>query len=906
MLTLGPLAFAAPLALLGLLLLPVLWRLLRATPPPPKRAVFPPLRLLKDAPDDAETPHHAPWWLIVFRLGLAALVILALAQPVWRPGAPEDADRPLLLVIDDGWASAPGWREMRREGERRLGQAQSAGRLAALAFTAPDGTGGAGIRLSSAADARRRLDAAEPRPWPAARAAAAERIAAAQAAGDLPPGLTVVWISDGLDGPGTRELARVLNGLGDVTALTPPAARGALALGPPQPTAEGFTVPVLRAPTADTRAAAVVALGDDGRALARANTAFEPRSDRAEARLQLPLDLRNRVAAVRIEGAASAGAVQLTDDAWRRPRVGVIDAPGEDGQPLLSDLHYVQRAMEPHAELWRESLDTLIEADLSALVMVDAARVEDARIAAFVEDGGVLIRFAGPRLAARGDSLTPVRLREGGRLFGGALAWDEPQRLAPFADDSPFAGLQPDPEAAVRRQVLAEPGTATAERVWARLSDGTPLVTAERRGRGWIVLFHVTAGPDWSDLPLTGLYPQMLRRVLGLARGAAPAANGGAWSIETALDASGRLTDPPATARPVPAEAWDAARPGPRSPAGLWRVGAAAAALNLIGDGDTLTALPVDLPGVRVEGMDGVRELRFAGPFLAIALVLLALDALVALMLAGRLPRLPAWRGGGAAAALALGLIVLPAPDAGAQTGDDFAMRAALEVRFAFIRTGDSAIDARSAAGLRGLSAEVTRRSAIEPEEAMGVDVERDEILFFPLIYWPVTPDAPALSPVAAARVSAYLQSGGLILFDTQDAGAEAARAGGAHPGLARLLDSVDVPPLALVPPDHVLTRSFYLLQDFPGRWSGGRVWVEADPDGASRDGTSGVVIGAADWAAAWAIDERGQPLSPVEGGERQREMARRFGVNLAMYAMTGNYKADQVHVPALLERLGQ
>ena len=37
-----------------------------------------------------------------------------------------------------------------------------------------------------------------------------------------------------------------------------------------------------------------------------------------------------------------------------------------------------------------------------------------------------------------------------------------------------------------------------------------------------------------------------------------------------------------------------------------------------------------------------------------------------------------------------------------------------------------------------------------------------------------------------------------------------------------------------------------------------------------------------------------------------QREMACRFGVNLVMYALTGNYKADQVHVPAILERLGR
>ena len=67
------------------------------------------------------------------------------------------------------------------------------------------------------------------------------------------------------------------------------------------------------------------------------------------------------------------------------------------------------------------------------------------------------------------------------------------------------------------------------------------------------------------------------------------------------------------------------------------------------------------------------------------------------------------------------------------------------------------------------------------------------------------------------------------------------------------------------------------------------------------------MIIGGHDWAGAWAIDEYGSAMFPVlPGGERQREMARRFGVNLVMYALTGNYKTDQVHMPALLERLGQ
>jgi hypothetical protein len=910
MFTLGPLAFAAPIALFGLLTLPILWRLLRATPPPPRRAIFPPLRLLKDAPDDAETPHHAPWWLILFRLLLAAIVIIALARPIWQPDTVVETSRPLLLVVDNGWASATAWRDMVREANYRLDLAEENGRTSAILFTA-DATPDAELVLGDPNAARRQLEGQDVQAWPPNRELAAGRISLAAENGGLADDMDIIWITDGVQTAGAANLASVLDPLGRVTAILPGPGRSPLALGTPVATPNGFSVDVLRIDADLPRTVSLVATASDGRAVARTEISMETSVTRARVDIELPLDLRNRVSAIRIEGQTSAGGTQLTDDAWRRPRVGVIDAASEDGQPLLSDLHYIMRAIEPFTEARRDDLEALLGANVSALIMVDAARTDDPRVVDFVNGGGLLIRFAGPRLAARPDDLLPVQLREGGRMFGSALSWEDPQTLAPFAPDSPFAGLSVPPEATVSRQVLAEPGTAAADRVWARLNDGTPLVTAMRQGEGWVVLFHVTAGPDWSDLPLTGLFPRMLRRVSALAQGgSATPTQSGAYVIDRALDGEGQLSNPPVSARPVPAQSWEGTVASPLTPPGIYRLGAASAALNVLREGQDISALPRALPGVTFANLEMPAERRFAGPLLALALLLLMVDAVIGMALAGRLPRLRLPRRGGAVAALiaSLGLFWMQ-PSAEAQQAqylDSFEVDAALDLRFAYIRTGNREIDARSRAGLTGLSREIWARSAMEPTDPMAVDIETNELVFFPIIYWPVQANAPELSDEAAARVSRYIQSGGLIVFDTQDADTAATRAGAPHPGLARLLNAIDVPPLAPVDPEHVLTKSFYLLQEFPGRITGGQVWVEADPDGASRDGASGVVIGSNDWASAWATDDGGQPLYPVEGGERQREMARRFGVNLAMYALTGNYKADQVHVPALLERLGQ
>jgi hypothetical protein len=293
-------------------------------------------------------------------------------------------------------------------------------------------------------------------------------------------------------------------------------------------------------------------------------------------------------------------------------------------------------------------------------------------------------------------------------------------------------------------------------------------------------------------------------------------------------------------------------------------------------------------------------------------MLLLLLDALVSLWLRGFTPRRLRWP----VAASALFLVLNFSPPQ-AHADDATNMKAALDTRLAYVKTGLSDVDSVSQAGLTGLGLMLKARTSYEPMEPIGLDPDQDDLSLYPLLYWPMDPREKSLSPKAVARIGDYMRNGGTILFDTRDLTVGAVR-GDASPGqqtLRRLTAGLDLPPLEQVPADHVLTKTFYILRDFPGRWIGGQLWVEALPpppkNGAAParggDGVSPVVIGGNDWAAAWAISPQGAPLvDVVPGGERQRELAYRFGVNLVMYTFTGNYKADQVHVPALLDRLGK
>ncbi|MGH7030187.1 MAG: DUF4159 domain-containing protein [Stellaceae bacterium] len=906
MLALGPLAFASPWLLLALAGLPIIWWLLRVTPPAPRRIAFPPVRLLLGLAPRDETPARTPLWLILLRMALVALVIVAAAHPLLNPQKRLAGGGPIILVVDDGWAAARDWPARQAALGDLLAEAERESRQVVLVTTAPSGadTAPAPLRPIRAADARAAVEALQPKPWPVNRGAALARLRALR----LPDANASIWLSDGIaDNGGAKRLAAYLADRGSLRYLSAGPGGEPLLLVAGDREARELGVVLRSLPSARPRLYEVRASGADGRLLARRSATLEPGATSAKLRLIMPSELRNQTTRIEVEGGQSAGSVLLVDDRWRRRPVGIVGPPNGRGQPLLSDTYYLERALAPFAEIRHGSATDLLRRQLAVLIYSDSgpdSPIEAAAVDKWISAGGLLLRFAGPQLAAaQNDKLLPVQLRRGGRTIGGALSWEQPARLAPFRPGSPFAGLHVPADVTVSRQVLAEPDIDLAGKIWGRLVDGTPLVTAAKHGRGWIVLVHTTANADWSNLALSGLFVQMLRRIVALSQGVTAAASEGSLPPLETLDGFGRLQHAPPTARPIAAAQIATAIASPQHPPGFYGTEDSRSAFNLSAGIKTLepiAGLPSD---VRGETLARGRETDLRPPLLTAALLLLLVDLLIAYALRGLLRRRPA-------RVVGIVLIAALALPAAARADDAFVVRATSQLRLAYVRTGDEAVDAESRAGLIGLGEALNRRTAVDPGNPLAVDIEADELIFFPLLYWPVTADQPPPSPSAVRRINRYIETGGTILFDTRDGDDQSPGPFGgaaiATQRLRRLTAGIKIPPLVPIPPDHVLTKSFYLVHEFPGRWDAGTLWVEPAEDHVN-DGVSSVIVGANDWAGAWAVDQDGQPLyAVVPGGERQREMALRFGVNLVMYVLTGNYKADQVHVPAILERLGQ
>jgi hypothetical protein len=951
MMTLGSLSFLSPWLLLGLASLPAIWWLLRLTPPRPSHVAIETTWLLKDLKTTEETPAHSPWWLTLLRMLLAAIIILALARPIFNPDRETFAGSgPLLLVVDNGWASASHWPERREAVEAAIDRATREGRTVVLAPTAP---GDAVSEVLSADHAREQAAGLTPKPYAPDRANLAAKLEQVLESGK---DYSVLYLSDGLDyGDGpvfAASLKKLAGPGGSIAVLKPGADDAALAVGQAEGEAGALVARVLDG-AEGSRSGTVKAVTGRGEPLGEAAFTIAPGGHEAEAKFDLPLEIRNQVARLEIAGEHSAGAVHLLDARSGWHRVGIVSGESrEAAQPLLSPLYYVKRALSPYADIIApnegnvaNAIHDLLEQHVSAIVLADIGKLPPStteELEQWLKSGGVLIRFAGPRLEQGGDELLPVALRRGGRSLGGSLSWSTPQPLAPFDDQSPFRGLNVPDDVKVNRQVLADPTVATDASIWARLGDGTPLVTAAKQNQGLVVLFHVTANADWSNLPLSGLFVDMLRRTVALgstkietkgadkaaATEAAKAGNssateGGALPPIQTLDGYGTLTPPPPLAAALSPDKLDTTVPGPDHPPGYYGPSGAARALNLVTPKTKLVPLPAIEGAAQTSGYVMRKPLALEPYLYLAALALFLIDVFVMLVMSSAIPLRRRRKAFAATLLFALVLVGVQAHHARAQTpetaapattsaAEDFALKSSLQTHLAYVLTGDQQIDDASAEGLSGLSKVLRARTALEPGEPIGVDIDKDELTFFPVLYWPVREDAAPLSDATLAKVDAFMKQGGLIIFDTRDQGT-AIGSNAQNKGLTQLIGQLDVPPLEPVPENHVLTKSFYLLQSFPGRWDGGSLWVEAENtnDGQTErsrtDGVSSIVITSNDFASAWALDSANRPLYPVvPGGEVQREMAFRSGVNIVMYALTGNYKADQVHVPALLERLGQ
>ena len=908
MFLLSSLTFGNPLALLGLLSLPGIWLLLKIYPPVPKNIFFPAMNFLKNLENKQETSSKSPLWLLIFRLLLVAILVLAFSNPIYNSKPTFLNEDPLLLIIDNGWSSSLNW-EKRKDKLIQIIEKAEQEKLPIIISQSANKNDIVNDQLMmlTSKDAKSVIDNLTPNPWPSNYSLLLKQL------DTLPKdkNYNIIWIWDGIDHENTDSsqiLVNKLESIGNLTIInyfndTPIKIINDIQIK----TNNKLSIKISRNIGSLEETVAIRANGNNGKLLNRKEITIKENERTAETELLIPNELRKELTSISIENVNNAGAVHLFDERWRRRTVGIYgDKESFRTQPLLSPAYYLDRAIKSFSIVKIGSLEELIDKKTSVIMLPGVGTIRDelkVKLKDWIKKGGILIRFAGPNLEAADTDLLPVTLRSmDSRAFGGALSWSTPVTIKEFSINSPLSGIKINNDILINKQVIAEPSSELIKKTWASLKDGTPLITGHSDEKGWNVFFHITANADWSNLPLTGTFVEILDRIINLSSGDTDNSNDLPLAPYKLLDGFGRLVDASNDALPTNFNSENLSPTSGHAP-GFYGNKLYMRALNLGENIKILSPQTITFQKNTIfEKFESKNTINLKTFLLIILLFLVFIDYFISLNIRGKIKL-------NKLANIYKFCFILIGFYFTLNISNLYAAEkaSALQTHLAYVATGNDKIDETSHLGLLELTKVLRERTSIEAGIPVAINLSKDDISFYPIIYWPITDNENGLSDDMINKVQVYMKNGGLIVFDTRDLSPTniiTKNKSKEQKALKVILKSLDLPILIKIPESHVIRRSFYLLDKLPGRYTGGDVWVEATAMN-SKDGVSSVIIGGNDWASAWAKDSNYKPLySVIPGGEKQREFSYRFGVNLVMYAMTGNYKADQVHIKSILKRL--
>lgn len=629
------LGFAAPAMLAGLAALGPLWYVMSSTPPKPTLIKYPTLRILRDILPKEQKPVRMPLWHRLLRTAAAAAVLVGLAGPQWNPDMPLEGKGPVMLVVDNGWAAARNWQHRVNEMSKAIDRAEHQNRPVIFLPTAP-AEDGAAPHISSplnAVEARAVLKEMKPQAWPTDHKAAITAVAKVEGHP------TTLYLSDDVQDENVIPFIDALKEKGDVTVVRDKDGEGPRLIAPMEANSDALTIGVRRLDSTKDMIA-IVASDDAGHVIAREEVTFKAGESEGKAVFKLPSEIRNQLARVSIEGDNSAGSTVLLDERWRHRPVGLIgEVPTDEVQLLLSETGYIQRAIGPFVDLHSGSIAEVMKNKMSVIVLTDGVVLDDAQRAAlerWTQEGGLLVRFAGPHLADADhakDTLLPVELRPGSRSVS-TLAEEKSGKIANFEKGSPFYGMKMPEQVTVERYVLAQPSADLDAKTWARMDDGTPLVTASAHGKGTVVLVHTTANRQWSNMAYSGFFVDMLRSIVGHAQSTGAGPNGTTLALPPirVMDGLGQFRAAGANVKPLTSQAIQEGQVTFKNPPGLYGNESLRVAHNLASAVPNLKPLH-DLPtgvGTRSYAI-GKGQTDLGGISMSLGLGLLGLDFFILL-----------------------------------------------------------------------------------------------------------------------------------------------------------------------------------------------------------------------------------------------------------------------------------
>lgn len=875
---LGAMALTTPWALLGLLALPVLYLLLKITPPAPKTIDFPAVRFLQELIPGKTTPSKTPPWILLLRMLTASILLLALSGPILNPTTALSGKGPLHLIIENGWSAAQHWQDITGQAEKIIKAAQKDNREIIIHTTTKNASEYYAPSVLIPTQALENIKALKPYPWSPELENFQE---IEKIEGDI------YFLSDGLDKPHLKNFIETLKNFGTLEIIAPKEHKISI-IKNVNFTNKGASITIEMNAKKET-SFYLEAHTKSGEILNQVEF-----TKSGEIFMPLPQAELEKIHKFKITNQNHAAAYYYLEDNLGKKNISIISKYNfSDEKKLSDDVFFLNNALEPYSNITLTNTQNVLENKNDVIILPDIGGMSADILNAldtWVQSGGMIIRFAGPHMIRQAEKipLTPVKLRSESRNLDGTISLEKPLKISPFTNNSPLYGIAIEEDILIKQQILPIPTNDLAKKTWAKLEDGTPFITASSYGSGILIFIHTTASPEWSNFPLSGTYLDVLKRLINLAGNTQKynsSYDGILQPLQT-LDGFGILEKPSAEAKGIDAKNFLDILPGPSSPPGIYEAGGVKKIKNLGPHSSPLKPLPSTWINKTYAPSE---EINLFAPLIVLAFILVLVDTVILLFLN---------RGTQLIKVILITIFFL--------TGfsqKSSAQNESYENNFylAYIKTNNSALDEITQKGLDNLARILSSRTSAEPKGAVGIDLELSDLAFFPVLYWGIYLDQKPISQTGLEKLQLYINNGGTLIIDTRDGGSKRNAE-----TLVKLLSTLSIESLIPLPEDHVLTKSFYLLNNFPGRYDGHEIWIESTS--AKNEAVSSIILGSHDWAGAWSeinIKEFSTQFRAI-GLSQQQEYSLRTGINFVLYALTGNYKSDQVHIPAILERLDQ
>ena len=885
-------------ALFGLLLTPIIWFIVKSFPPTPKSYDFSSFFLLEKIDYDAPKNKKTPLWLLIFRIFFFILIVFYFSKPFLNNNnsATDEKYEKYLIVADIGWSTAKDWNKF-KELVLEVGKEAEKNKKEILFFHS---------NLKSYKDLqifktnyalKDYLENLSPLPLQFKKSSI-DKLIQDESLFKNSKIFMVFSKFDFYDFPNYyKNLSLIKNNSNNYYYINP--LETILIINSLKATKGKITCEIYRLGKNSFKQDFFVNVETVNNEIVYSDKhVIDEKENKKILNLSFPTEIFNQIKSIRIVGQNHAGAKYYFDDFSKKKNIAIInDNEYHKESPLLSPIYYLKKSLDSKHNIKVEKIDNILNSNYSTIIIPETVKIPNAfdkRLNDWLLEGGTLIKFSDDTLVEKKlNFLTSKEIYGKIRNIEGQLTINNKLFISEFKKDSIFYGLEVPKDITINKQLIFDTNPKQVK-VLAKLNDNTPLVSMKKFGEGEIILFHVGANNNWSNLPISSLFPDMINRVLLFSKNY-NSSNLTDLNLNKEIDGFGNLITPKKIVTIGKFDKLKTVKPSFDIPPGQYENNQISIALNLSTNIGQHQIKEADRSAISTYSFKNTKDL--SSIILKIILTMFILDLLLTLMIKNNinLSKIVTKR----INVLIFILFFL--------TFIKLENVSANETYLAYVKIKNTQINNISKNGLETIRNLLITRTSINPKGVIGLDINSDYIFSYPFIYWPLTKNLLSIEKSEIIKIKNYLDNGGIFFFDIigfsrKNLNLKEKK----FQEIRNFLNEIGANELSIIPKGHTLTKSFYLLNKFPGKWDNRFLFVESS-NLQYKDGVSSIILGFNDWAKAWAVDDNNLPLFPVvPGGERQRELAYRFGINITMYALTGNYKSDQIHSKSILKRLSK